>query len=113
MINPEKVGQFLGKDTKSVKSAIAKGSEILPQLQSATDGGVGILKKYGVSSDFIRGMNKKYGRYARRFGVSLDGLDDVCDSLDKGSKPIREPQQGNRAERRAAAKYDRAKYRRV
>ncbi|MCL2053803.1 MAG: hypothetical protein FWG90_05090 [Oscillospiraceae bacterium] len=80
------------------------GKKYLPKIKNSQDGGIGILKEVGVSSEFAKSMIEKYGDKAEKLGISRGHIDSVVESLE-GSK-----EQGvkmNRTERRAAGRLSR------
>jgi len=86
------IARVTGKSPEEIRKAIDAGAKLLPEIARSKNGGIDILQKVGVTPDFIREMQSRYGGYIGRIpGLSQDQIEGVSSALG-----------GNREQRRAA-----------
>jgi hypothetical protein len=96
-----------GKSKDEIKSAVVQGKKILKKGTSFSDG-VRILQNMGMDDVFVDNMNRRFGRYAGKFGISQDTVSSVIGSISGNGN-----QQSNNREPARKDGFDRNKYKKI
>jgi len=76
------IAKVVGRPEQDVRDALQQGSKLLPELMGSKDGGVDVLRRMGVSKDFLDDMYKRYGKFAGKIpGMSRNTFDSTYKAL--------------------------------